>query len=54
MYLLVIYGIVLLMSPWWFRKFYKPFMESETLFKSAAWAKLAIGVAMLCLGLFVY
>lgn len=54
MYALVIYGIVLLMSPWWFRKFYKPFMENESLFKTAAWVKLGLGVLMLGLGLFVY
>ena len=54
MYALVIYGIVLLMSPWWFRKFYKPFMEREILFKVAAWSKVAIGLLVLSLGLFSY
>jgi hypothetical protein len=53
-YLWVIYGIVLLMSPWWFRKVYKPFLENEVLFRGAAVGKTVFGVVLLLLGLFVY
>lgn len=53
-YLLVIYGIILLMSPWYFRKFYKPFVENEGLFKAAAFGKTAVGLLLLVLGIFVY
>jgi len=53
-YVWVIYGIVLLMSPWYFRKMYKPFLENERLFKGTAFAKLAVGVLLLLLGVFVY
>ncbi|VGO22095.1 hypothetical protein [Pontiella sulfatireligans] len=53
-YLWIIYGIVLLMSPWYFRKINKPFMENEALFKATAFGKTAFGIALLLLGLFVY
>ena len=53
-YLWVVYGLVLLMSPWYFRKFSKPFMESDPLFKVAALAKSALGIVLLLLGIFVY
>ncbi len=53
-YLGVIYGIILLMSPWYFRKFYKPFMENAALFKAAAFAKTMVGALLLLLGVFVY
>ncbi len=53
-YLWVIYGIILLMSPWYFRKFYAPFLEKEGLFKFAAYTKTAIGILFIALGLFVY
>lgn len=54
MYLAVIYGIITLMSPWYFRKFYKPFIENETLFKFTAAVKTAVGLLLLVLGIFVY
>lgn len=54
MYLLVIYGIILLMSPWYFRKFYQPFVDNEGLFKAAAFGKTAVGLLLLVLGIFVY
>ena len=53
-YLWIIYGLVLLMSPWWFRKFSKPFVENETLFKATAFGKTALGFALFLLGLLVY
>lgn len=53
-YLLVIYGIILLMSPWYFRKFYKPFVENKGLFKATAFGKTAVGLLLLVLGIFVY
>ena len=53
-YLWVIYGIVLLMSPWYFRKVSQPFMENETLFKATAFGKAAFGILLLVLAIFVY
>jgi len=53
-YLWIIYGIVLLMSPWYFRKLYKPFMNNAALLKTAALAKAAVGIALLLLGIFAY
>lgn len=54
MYLGVIYGIIILMSPWYFRKFYKPFMENELLFKATALGKTAVGILLLVLAVTVY
>ncbi len=53
-YIWVIYGIVLLMSPWYFRKCYAPFVEKEGLFQVAAYTKTAMGILFIALGLFVY
>ena len=53
-YLWIIYGLIILFSPWYFRKFYKPFMEKDSLFKTAALGKTVIGIALVLLGLFVY
>ena len=53
-YLWIIYGLVLMMSPWWFRKLYKPFEGNDSLFKATAFAKTALGIILLALGLFVY
>ncbi|VGO16721.1 hypothetical protein PDESU_05312 [Pontiella desulfatans] len=54
MYFLVIYGIILLMSPWYFRKFFQPFLDNDALFKVVALGKTAVGVALLLLGALVY
>ncbi len=53
-YLWIIYGLVLLMSPWWFRKFAAPLVENDARFKTAAIAKTVFGIAFLLLGLLVY
>ena len=53
-YLWIIYGLVLLMSPWYFRKLSAPVMENESRFKAIALAKTAVGVVLLLLGLFAY
>ena len=53
-YLWIVYGLVLLMSPWWFRKTYEPFMNNAPLLKAAALAKTTLGIVLLLLGLFVY
>ena len=53
-YLWIIYGIVLLMSPWWFRKIHTPFLEKENLLKVTAISKTIFGIALLLLGIFVY
>lgn len=53
-YLWIIYGITLLLSPWYFRKLCTPLMENETLFKVSVYGKTAFGVVLLLLGFFVY
>jgi hypothetical protein len=53
-YLWIVYGIILLMSPWYFRKFSEPFMRNESLFKATAFVKAALGIVLLLLGIFVY
>jgi hypothetical protein len=53
-YLLIIYGIILLMSPWYFRKISAPFMENDGLLKATAFGKTALGILLLALGIFVY
>ncbi|MCK4563293.1 MAG: hypothetical protein KAU94_01310 [Verrucomicrobia bacterium] len=53
-YLWIVYGLVLLMSPWYFRKMSALFMGNDSRFKAIAYAKTALGVAFLLLGIFVY
>ena len=53
-YLWIVYGLVLLMSPWYFRKTYIPFLENPALLKIMAYAKTGLGIALLLLGIFVY
>ena len=53
-YLWIVYGLVLLMSPWYFRKMSASFMDNEPLLKAAASAKAVLGIALLLLGIFVY
>lgn len=54
MYVLLTYGIVLLMSPWWFRKSYAPFLKNDALFRAAAFGKTAVGIVLILLGFLVY
>jgi hypothetical protein len=53
-YLWIVYGLVLLMSPWYFRKFATPFMENNALFKATALAKTVLGIVLVLLGILVY
>ena len=53
-YLWIICGLILLLSPWYFRKMYEPFLENEARFKIAAYGKTALSVLLLLLGIFVY
>lgn len=53
-YCWIIYGLILLMSPWWFRKLYRPFLEDEKLFKATAVAKTMLGIILILLGIFAY
>jgi hypothetical protein len=53
-YLWIIYGFILLMSPWYFRKISAPFMTKDSLFKGTALAKTTLGIGLLLLGLLVY
>jgi hypothetical protein len=53
-YLWIIYGLVLLMSPWYFRKIHQHLLDNEAYFKAALFAKVAMGVLFVLLGFFVY
>ncbi|MEE9368153.1 MAG: hypothetical protein V3V05_04730 [Pontiella sp.] len=53
-YLWVIYGMVLLFSPWYFRKTYSLFLNNTGLLRATAVTKTVIGILFLALGLFVY
>jgi hypothetical protein len=54
MYLLIIYGLVLMMSPWWFRKIYQVVLGNKFIFKTAAVCKAVVGIALILLGTYVY
>lgn len=53
-YIWIIYGLILLLSPWWFRKFYTPLLENSGLFKAAAMVKATVGIVLILMGIFVY
>ncbi len=53
-YLWIVFGLMLLLSPWWFRKLYKPFLQNSVLFKATAVGKAAVGVVLILLGFLVY
>lgn len=53
-YVWVIYGITLLMSPWYFRKLYEPISSNAAMFKGVACLKGATGITLILLGLFIY
>ena len=53
-YLWIIYGIVLLLSPWWFRKIFAFFAGNESRIRVAAATKAGLGLVLLLLGIFVY
>jgi hypothetical protein len=54
MYLLIIYGLVLMMSPWWFRKFYQAVLANKLICKAATVCKATLGIALILLGIFAY
>ena len=53
-YLWIIYGLTLLLSPWWFRKTFAPFAGNKPRIQAAGAAKAAVGAGLLLLGIFVY
>jgi hypothetical protein len=53
-YLWIIYGLVLLMSPWYFRKIHQYLLDNEMYFKGALFAKIALGILFIFLGFSVY
>jgi hypothetical protein len=53
-YVWILCGITLLLSPWYFRKWYRPFLEKEALFRAGILLKIATGVLLLLLGIRVY
>ena len=53
-YLWIICGLMLLLSPWWFRKVCQPVAENEARLKAASIAKASVGIVLLLLGLLIY
>jgi hypothetical protein len=53
-YVWIVCGITLLLSPWYFRKLYAPFTKNETLLKVSALTKAALGIILIVLGVLVY
>jgi len=53
-YLWIVCGLILLLSPWYFRKMYETFLENEARLKVAACGKTALSILLLLLGIFVY
>jgi len=53
-YIWIIYGLILLMSPWYFRKINQPLLDSPTLFKIAMLGKIVLGFVLIGFGLFIY
>ena len=53
-YLWIIYGLVLLLSPWWFRKTCAPLLGNESRIRMVSYVKAAVGIALLLLGILVY
>ena len=53
-YCWIIYGLLLLMSPWWFRKLHQPLLLNVTRLKAVAFAKLAVGILLVLLGIVAY
>ncbi len=53
-YLWIIYGLVLLLSPWYFRKISGWFLKNNSRFRTLLIVKTALGIGLLLLGIFVY
>lgn len=53
-YLWIIFGIILLMSPWYYRKICAPLLRNDHLLKVGSYVKVALGVGLIMLGLFVF
>ena len=53
-YLWIIYGLILLMSPWYFRILNRPLVEHPAWLKIISGGKILIGLILLGLALFVY
>lgn len=53
-YLWIIFGLFLLMSPWYFRKFMTPFQKNNALLKVGSGLKVLLGVGLILLGVFAY
>jgi hypothetical protein len=53
-YIWIVFGLLLLLSPWWFRKLSQPFLDKAGLMKVASGLKAVLGVGLILLGLFVY
>lgn len=53
-YLWIVYGLVLLMSPWYFRILSTPLLENPQRFKIVAYTKTIVGLLLLLLAAFVY
>jgi hypothetical protein len=53
-YVWIICGLILLLSPWWFRKMYAPFLANSGLLKFGAYGKTTVGLVLILLGFLVY
>ena len=53
-YLWICYGLLLLLSPWWFRKTARPLVENPALLRMTCALKAVLGLVLLLLGLLVY
>lgn len=53
-YCWIVVGIMMLMSPWYYRKIYTPFIKNPMLLRVSAVAKLGFGIGLVLLGVWVY
>ena len=53
-YIWVVFGIFLLMSPWYYRKILEVVMQNEQLVKYSTYTKLVLGIIIILLGIFVF
>jgi hypothetical protein len=53
-YIWVVFGIILLMSPWYFRKWTEPLLTNDALLKYGSYVKMGLGLVIIGLGLFVF
>lgn len=50
----IVVGLMFLMSPWYYRRIYAPFLARPALWRAAAGAKLVTGIGLILLAMLVY